>query len=130
MNDTELKNALEDLRHRAIRAHLNLDDLKLGKLIFCTSKLKSIESDIQKVSLDMLEIEDVFDENVRIPGTFNESVMRAAQLSILSSIRSSTNDAISSAKDSVSHQYSDVNFYRSLLIALIALVVSIISIFV
>jgi hypothetical protein len=76
----------------------------------------------------MLELEDVFDENIRIPGDFNSIVIQSAQLSIIFSIRSTTNEAINSARSSVSQLYNNLNFYRSLLIALVALVVSIFGI--
>ena len=128
MNDTELKEALENIRHKAIKAHIDLEEISLWSILLNQSKLKEVQSCLNKLALDMLELEDIFDENIRIPGDFNSAVMRSAQLSILFSIRSTTNEAINSARSSASQTYNDLNFYRSLLIAMVALVVSIIGI--
>ena len=76
----------------------------------------------------MLELEDIFDENTIIPDAFNSAVLRAAQLSILFSLRSTTNETIRSAKSSINQLYTDRNFYRSLAISLVALVVSILGV--
>lgn len=128
MNDTELKEALENIRHKAIRAHIDIEEISLWSMFFNHSKLKEVQACLSKLALDMLELEDIFDENIRIPGDFNSAVMRSAQLSILFGIRSTANEAINSARSSVSQIYNDLNFYRSLLIALVALVVSILGI--
>ena len=80
MNDTELKEALENIRHTAIRAHLEIDEISLLSAFFNQSKLKEIDSSLTKLALDMLELEDVFDENIKIPGDINTAIMRSAQL--------------------------------------------------
>jgi hypothetical protein len=128
MNDTKLKEALDKIRHTAIREHLEIDEISLLSVFFNQSKLKEIDSSLTKLALDMLELEDAFDENIKIPGDINTAIMRSAQLSILFSIRSTTNEAIGSAKSSISQIYNNLNFYRSLLIALVALVVSVIGV--
>jgi hypothetical protein len=128
MNDNELKNALGEIRFKAIGANLKLDEISVLSVIFKKSKLKEIEDELTVLSQSMMEVEDAFDENIQIPGAFNGAVMRAAQLSILFSLRSSTRDAIREAKAKAAQIYNDINFYRSLAIALLALVVSIIGI--
>lgn len=127
MNDTELKKALENIRHKAINAHIDLEEISLWSMFFNQSKLKEVHLRFSKLALDMSESEDVFDENIRIPGDFNSAIMRSAQLAILFGIRSTTNEAINSARSSAIQIYNDLNFYRSLLIAMVALAVSILG---
>jgi hypothetical protein len=128
MNDIELKKALESIRHTAIRAHLEIDEVSLLTAFFKPSALKKIDSTLTELALDMLELEDAFDENITIPRDINTAIMRSSQLSILFSIRSTTNEAIGSAKSTISQIYNNLNFYRSLLIALVALVISVVGV--
>lgn len=129
MNDTDLKKNLEDIRHRAIGIHLELDEIRVFSACFKQTNLKTLNKKLTALSQSMLEIEDVFDENIQIPSTFNSAVMRAAQISILFSLRSSTGNAIRDARQTLDHIYNDINFYRALTISLTALIVSVIGIF-
>ena len=127
MNDLELKENLETLRHSIIRVQFKLDEINLKSLIFNRQKLKNCSVELTELSQSLAEVEDAFDQNINIPKDINGAIVRASQLSILFNIRKTTNDSLSNAKSTLNQLYSNINFYRSLSVALIALVASIIG---
>jgi len=127
MDDTGLKENLENLRHSIIRTQFNLDGENLLSLAFNRNKLKYYSTELISISQSLSEIEDAFDENIQIPKDINGSIIRAAQLSILFSIRRTTSDALANAKSTLMQIHADINYYRSLTIALIALIASVIG---
>ena len=129
MSDDELKRALQELRHRIINCQLTLDDVSAVTAMFKREKITKLSNELTSISQSLVEVEDVFDENVTIPEHISEVTRRAAQLNILFNLRLTTNEALKGAKSTLEQLRTDINFYRSLAISLFALLCSIVSIF-
>jgi hypothetical protein len=127
MNDNELKESLESIRHRAIRTQLSLNKFDVKTAILKRKSVIDISKELTSISIDLAEIEDAFDENIHIPQQFNEASIRAAQLSILFGLRRATSNTLRDAMATLSQLRADINFYRSLSVAMVALFCSVIG---
>jgi hypothetical protein len=127
MNDNELKENLESIRHRAIRTQLSLNKFDVKTAILKRKSVIDISKELTSISIDLAEIEDVFDENIHIPQQINEASIRAAQLSILFGLRRATSNTLRDAMATLSQLRADINFYRSLSVAMVALFCSVIG---
>jgi hypothetical protein len=127
MNDNELKESLESIRHRAIRTQLSLNKFDVKTAILKRKSVIDISKELTSISIDLAEIEDIFDENIHIPQQINEASIRAAQLSILFGLRRATSNTLRDAMATLSQLRADINFYRSLSVAMVALFCSVIG---
>jgi hypothetical protein len=127
MNDNELKESLESIRHRAIRTQLSLNKFDVKTAILKRKSVIDISKELTSISIDLAEIEDAFDENIHIPQQINEVSIRAAQLSILFGLRRATSNTLRDAMATLSQLRADINFYRSLSVAMVALFCSVIG---
>jgi hypothetical protein len=127
MNDNELKENLVSIRHRAIRTQLSLNKFDVKTAILKRKSVIDISKELTSISIDLAEIEDVFDENIHIPQQINEASIRAAQLSILFGLRRATSNTLRDAMATLSQLRADINFYRSLSVAMVALFCSVIG---
>jgi hypothetical protein len=127
MNDNELKENLVSIRHRAIRTQLSLNKFDVKTAILKRKSVIDISKELTSISIDLAKIEDIFDENIHIPQQINEASIRAAQLSILFGLRRATSNTLRDAMATLSQLRADINFYRSLSVAMVALFCSVIG---
>ena len=128
LSDDQLVDQLGDIRNSALAVQLEVDELDVS--LFARSiraQLRALSSRVSSLASELGGLDGEIQRRVDIPVQINGAVLKSAQLSILFSVRRTTEQSIRDVKSGLSQIRAELNFYLSLKIAIIALVVSFIS---
>ncbi|MDT0594540.1 hypothetical protein [Glaciecola petra] len=120
------KDALDQTRKRAIKNLLALQELKPLKLMLSSEKLKEIERDLSILTIDFVEAVDAFYDDVKVSGMYGTDTLSPV-LTRIDSIRLGTSLIVDNCNQDASSLRTNVYFYRTMAISIIALIVSLVA---
>lgn len=99
------------------------------RLIFDRAPIRNLEGKLDTSYETFIELDRAIGASIKIPDDINSKLMVAASFSILNGARNSVRTILSESYQDIASLKSQLNFYASLIVALLALLVSVIGIF-